>query len=123
MDYKLGKTWTVFGRYTQDHWSQPFPLVPAAFWGDDIYPSVESSWIQPGYQATVTANQNGNIPGSFCAGGVLKCRVTPDVAMDAAPGRGYLIFSHGLGGGGGTAASSSTTPCRSAGSRRPPSSA
>ncbi len=53
MDYKLGKTWTVFGRYTQDHWSQPFPLVPAAFWGDDIYPSVESSWIQPGYQATI----------------------------------------------------------------------
>ena len=53
MDYRLGKTWTLFGRYTQDHWSQPFPLVPAAFWGDDIYPSVESSWIQPGYQATI----------------------------------------------------------------------
>src|SRR5256885_690970 len=25
VDYKLGKTWSVFGRYTQDHWSQPYP--------------------------------------------------------------------------------------------------
>ncbi len=63
---------------------------------------VSYNWPRPGYQAAVTANQNVNIPGSFCAGGALKCRVTPDVAMDAAPGRGYLIFSHGLGGSGGT---------------------
>jgi hypothetical protein len=52
MDYRLGKGWTVFGRYTQDHWSQPYPST-LGFWGDDIYPSVESSWIQPGYQATI----------------------------------------------------------------------
>jgi kumamolisin len=63
---------------------------------------VSYNWPRPGYQQTVTANQNNNIPGSFCAGGVLKCRVTPDVAMDAAPGNGYTIFSHGLGGSGGT---------------------
>jgi kumamolisin len=63
---------------------------------------VSYNWPRPGYQAAVTANQNQNIPGSFCAGGVLKCRVTPDVAMDAAPARGYVIFSHGLGGSGGS---------------------
>ncbi len=52
MDYQLGSGWTLFGRYTQDHWSQPFPST-LGFWGDDSYPSVESSWIQPGYQATI----------------------------------------------------------------------
>ena len=40
------------GRYTHDSWSQPFPST-LGFWGDDLYPSVESSWIQPGTQATI----------------------------------------------------------------------
>jgi hypothetical protein len=52
MDYRLGKTWSLMGRYTQDHWSQPFPST-LGFWGDDRYPSVEGSWTQPGYQATI----------------------------------------------------------------------
>jgi hypothetical protein len=52
IDYNLTNTWRLFGRYTQDHWSQPFPST-LGFWGDDIYPSVETSWIQPGYQATI----------------------------------------------------------------------
>jgi len=52
MDYKLASTWTLFGRYTQDHWSQPFPST-LGFWGEDPYPSIESSWAQPGYQATI----------------------------------------------------------------------
>ncbi len=51
-DYNLGKTWMVFGRFTQDHWEQPFPNTQG-FWGDDQYPSIESGWSQPGYQATV----------------------------------------------------------------------
>src|SRR6266850_2505618 len=51
-DYQLGKTWSLSGRYTQDHWSQPVPST-LGFWGDDKYPSVESSWLQPGYQATI----------------------------------------------------------------------
>ncbi len=52
MDYKLGNTWSIMGRYTHDSWSQPFPST-LGFWGDDLYPSVESSWIQPGVQATI----------------------------------------------------------------------
>jgi hypothetical protein len=52
MDYNLGSTWKLFGRYTQDHWSQPYPST-LGFWGDDPYPSIESSWAQPGYQATI----------------------------------------------------------------------
>ena len=51
-DYKLGKTWSLFGRYTQDHWNQPSPST-LGYWGDDNYPSVDPNWVQPGYQATV----------------------------------------------------------------------
>ena len=52
VDYNLSKTWLLFGRYTQDHWQQPYPST-LGFWGDDQYPSVEGNWTQPGYQATV----------------------------------------------------------------------
>jgi len=52
IDYKLASTWSLFGRYTQDHWAQPFPST-LGFWGDDQYPSIEDSWAQPGYQATI----------------------------------------------------------------------
>ncbi|PYV87289.1 MAG: hypothetical protein DMG90_18645, partial [Acidobacteria bacterium] len=52
VDYKPTATWSVMGRYTHDAWSQPFPST-LGFWGDDKYPSVETSWIQPGWQATI----------------------------------------------------------------------
>lgn len=52
MDYQLGKTWSLFGRFTQDHWSQPSPST-LGYWGDDKYPSVDPNWNQPGYQATI----------------------------------------------------------------------
>jgi hypothetical protein len=52
MDYQLGKTWSLFGRFTQDHWDQPSPST-LGYWGDDNYPSVDPNWKQPGYQATV----------------------------------------------------------------------
>lgn len=51
-DYKISSTWSIMGRFTGDHWQQPEPST-LGFWGDDRYPSVESSWTQPGYQATV----------------------------------------------------------------------
>jgi hypothetical protein len=52
MDYKMGKTWSLFGRYTTDHWNQPSPST-LGYWGDDRYPSVDPTWTQPGYQATI----------------------------------------------------------------------
>jgi hypothetical protein len=52
MDYQLGKTWSLFGRFTQDHWNQPSPST-LGYWGDDRYPSVDPNWTQPGYQATI----------------------------------------------------------------------
>jgi Carboxypeptidase regulatory-like domain/TonB-dependent Receptor Plug Domain len=52
IDYNATKTFTVFGRFTQDSWSNPAPDT-LGYWGDDIYPSTEGSWTQPGRQATI----------------------------------------------------------------------
>jgi hypothetical protein len=52
IDFNATKTFKVFGRYTGDSWSNPFPNT-LGYWGDDIYPSVEGSWTQPGRQATI----------------------------------------------------------------------
>ena len=52
IDFNATKTFKVFGRYTNDSWSNPAPNT-LGYWGDDIYPAVEGSWSQPGRQATV----------------------------------------------------------------------
>jgi len=51
-DYNLSKTWKLMGKYTQDHWNQPSPST-LGYWGDDNYPSVDPSWVQPGYEASI----------------------------------------------------------------------
>jgi hypothetical protein len=51
-DFHISPTWSLMGRFTQDHWQQPFPST-LGFWGEDQYPSIEGSWAQPGYQATI----------------------------------------------------------------------
>jgi len=54
IDSNLTKKHQIFGRYTQDHWSNPFPIqFGAGLWGDDAFPSVESSWAQPSRQAAI----------------------------------------------------------------------
>ena len=54
IDYRLAKSHQMFGRYTQDHWDNPAPLLlPAGLWGDDPFPGVESSWAQPSRQVAV----------------------------------------------------------------------
>ena len=121
MDYRLGGGWSVFGRYTQDHWSQPYPST-LGFWGDDPYPSVESSWIQPGYQATIkvtklfgstavndfqvsyaanriTADRAGTDPGLNDQIGQV---FTPDFPLSdkqSGANMGYPVFWGGLGNG------------------------
>ena len=52
IDFDATKTFKIFGRFTQDAWSNPAPNT-LGYWGDDIYPAVEGSWTQPGRQATV----------------------------------------------------------------------
>jgi hypothetical protein len=52
IDYHFNKSHQTFFRYTQDHWSNPSPILfGAGLWGDDPFPVVESSWSQPSRQA------------------------------------------------------------------------
>lgn len=121
VDYNLAPSWRLMGRYTHDAWSQPFPST-LGFWGDDIYPSVESSWIQPGVQATIklsklfgptavndfqvsfagnriTAKRSGSDPS---LNNPISAAIAPDFPFsDKTSGRdlGYPVFWGGLGNG------------------------
>lgn len=53
IDYNLNKNNKIFGRYTRDDWTNPFPILQGNLWGDDAFPAVESSWAQPSQQAAV----------------------------------------------------------------------
>ena len=54
IDYNLTKSHRIFGRYTQDHWTNASPILfGAGLWGDDPFPSIESSWAQPSRQAAI----------------------------------------------------------------------
>jgi kumamolisin len=59
---------------------------------------VSINWPKPEYQKGGTAGVP-TVPGGFCSSGSAQCRVTPDIAMDAAPQTGYIIRSRGLGAG------------------------
>jgi Carboxypeptidase regulatory-like domain len=120
VDYNLTNTWHIMGRYTHDSWSQPYPST-LGFWGDDIYPSVESSWIQPGVQATVkitkdfgtavndfqisfagnriTASRAGSDPG---LNNLITAALPPDFPLSgktSGADMGYPVFWGGLGNG------------------------
>jgi len=51
-DFHVTKTLSLMGRYTFDNWSQPYPST-LGYWGDDLWPGVESSWAQPSRQVTL----------------------------------------------------------------------
>lgn len=53
IDYNVTKKNRLMGRYTQDHWTNATPIVTGNLWGDDAFPTVESSWAQPSRQAAV----------------------------------------------------------------------
>ncbi|MEO6589235.1 MAG: hypothetical protein ABIP06_07995, partial [Pyrinomonadaceae bacterium] len=53
IDYNLTSKNKIFGRYTQDHWGNAYPILTNSLWGDDGFPTVESSWAQPSRQASV----------------------------------------------------------------------
>ncbi len=58
---------------------------------------ISINWPKPKYQNVTGVPDE---PGGFCSSGPAHCRVTPDIAMDAAPQTGYIIRSRGLGSGG-----------------------
>ncbi len=51
IDYTVNSKHKIFGRYTQDDWSNVSPILVGNLWGDDPYPTIESSWTQPSKQA------------------------------------------------------------------------
>lgn len=53
LDYNITSKNKIFGRYTQDHWTNPFPVLFSNLWGDDAFPTVESSWAQPSKQVAI----------------------------------------------------------------------
>ena len=53
IDYNITSKNKIFGRYTQDHWANPFPILQGSLWGDDAFPTIESSWTQPSKQAAI----------------------------------------------------------------------
>ena len=50
IDYNVNSKNRIFGRYTQDTWTNASPILVGNLWGDDAFPTVESSWSQPSKQ-------------------------------------------------------------------------
>jgi hypothetical protein len=86
IDYNITKKHQIFGRYTQDHWTNPFPILfGAGLWGDDAFPGVESSWAQPSRQAafkltsTLSNTAINEVQFSYSAN---RIHVTPGAGAD-----------------------------------------
>jgi len=53
IDANITSKQKIFGRYTDDNWTNGFPIIAGGLWGDDAFPTIESSWAQPARQAAV----------------------------------------------------------------------
>jgi hypothetical protein len=47
LDWTINETARLMLRYTQDSWRNDAPSLQSKLWGDDPFPSVDSSWNQP----------------------------------------------------------------------------
>lgn len=53
LDYTINDSHKMFGRFTRDDWSNGFPIQFGSLWGDDAFPTIESSWAQPSQQVAI----------------------------------------------------------------------
>ncbi len=53
IDGNINSNNRVFGRFTRDDWSNATPILTGNLWGDDAFPTVESSWAQPSQQVAL----------------------------------------------------------------------
>ena len=60
-DYDLNSKNHIMGRYTQDTWSNP--AFNAGYWGDTVYPALNSNWAQP--SKSITAHWTSTITNSL----------------------------------------------------------
>lgn len=51
IDYVINNSNKIFGRYTRDDWANGYPVLTGNLWGDDAFPTIESDWKQPSFQA------------------------------------------------------------------------
>jgi len=56
-DYDLNHSNRIMGRYTQDSWTNP--AFNAGYWGDTVYPALNSNWAQP--SKSITAHWTSTI--------------------------------------------------------------
>ena len=56
-DYDLNHSNRIMGRYTQDTWTNP--AFNAGYWGDTVYPALNSNWAQP--SKSITAHWTATI--------------------------------------------------------------
>jgi len=85
IDYKLNHANQLFGRFTQDNWSNASPILFSNLWGDDAFPGVESSWSQPSRQVavklttTLSTNSINEVQFSYSAN---RIHVTAGIGAD-----------------------------------------
>jgi len=62
IDGNINNSNKIFGRYTVDDWSNATPILTGNLWGDDAFPTIESTWAQPSSQVAVklTSTLNSN---------------------------------------------------------------
>jgi len=53
IDGNINSNNKIFGRFTNDDWSNATPILTGNLWGDDAFPTVESTWAQPSRQVAV----------------------------------------------------------------------
>jgi hypothetical protein len=58
LDYTVTPSTRLMMRYTQDSWENGDPNLWSAYWGDDPFPAVDSTWTQPGRSLVAQLNQN-----------------------------------------------------------------
>jgi Carboxypeptidase regulatory-like domain len=56
-DYDLNHSNRIMGRYTQDTWTNP--AFNAGYWGDTVFPALNSNWAQP--SKSITAHWTSTI--------------------------------------------------------------
>ncbi len=85
IDYNVNKNNRIFGRFTKDDWSNGYPILQGNLWGDDAFPTVESSWAQPSMQAafklstTLSSSAINEVQFSYSAN---RINITPGAGGD-----------------------------------------
>jgi len=88
LDWTMTERTRLMVRYTQDSWKNDAPSNFSAYWGDDPFPAVDSSWDQPGKSVTAQLSQTlgssaiNTLQFSYSANKIKVRRGGTDVALN-----------------------------------------